>query len=132
IDLIGFFSLYLNAPDETIKEMAKRALDETMKLIVWNSFKGVMNTTYGRTYEENIKTRIQIEPSFVNWISYGEGYATCFGNASSLYAVSDYEPEDYAGECRMEEDEGAVLSYCQGIGQVSVELYRTSKYLTAG
>src|SRR5699024_477829 len=58
IDLIGFFSLYLNAPDETIKEMAKRALDETMKLIAWNSFKGVMNTTYGRTYEENIKTRI--------------------------------------------------------------------------
>lgn len=132
IDLIGFFSLYLNAPDETIKEMAKRALDETMKLIAWNSFKGVMNATYGRTYEENIKTRIQTEPSFVNWISYGEGYATCFGNASSLYAVSDYEPEDYAGECRMEEDEGAVLSYCQGIGQVSVDLYRTSQYLTAG
>ena len=56
--------------------MAKRALDEAMKLIAWNSFKGVMNTTYGRTYEENIKTRIQTEPSFVNWISYGEGCAT--------------------------------------------------------
>ncbi len=132
IDLIGFFTLYLAAPDDSIKDMARRALDETMKLIAWNSFQGVMNTTYGRTYEENIKTRIQTEPNFISWISSGEGYVTFFGNASCLYAVSDYEPEEYGEACRLEEGEGASLSYCQGMGQVSIDVYRTSQYLTAG
>lgn len=132
IDLIGFFTLYLCAPHEEIRKMAKKALDMTIKLIAWNSFEGVMNSTYGRTYEENIKTRIQTEPNFIHWVSFGEGYVTYFGNATCLYAISDYEPENYAEECRLKENQGAVLEYQQGVGKVSISLYRTSEYLTAG
>lgn len=132
IDLIGFFTLYIGAPDEEIRAMAKKALDQTMKLISWNSFEGVMNSTYGRTYEENMKTRIQTEPNFINWISFGEGYVTYYSKAAGLYAISDYEPEDYGGQCSLQEGEGAVLGYLQGMGKVSINTYRTSEYLTAG
>lgn len=132
VDLIGFFTLYLAAPDGEIRAMAKRALDQTFKLIAWNSFEGVMNSTYGRTYEENLKTRIQTEPNFLHWITFGTGYVTYFGSAAALYAISDYEPENYAAECRLQPDEGAALEYRQGVGRVSISVYRTAEYLTAG
>lgn len=132
IDLIGFFTLYIGAPDEEIRAMAKKALDQTIKLVAWNSFEGVMNSTYGRTYEESIKTRIQTEPNFINWISFGEGYVTYYGNAVGLYAISDYEPEDYGAQGRLQEGEGASLEYLQGMGKVSISVYRTNQYITAG
>lgn len=132
IDLLGFFTLYIGAPDEEIRALAKKALDQTMKLIAWNSYEGIMNSTYGRTYEENIKTRIQTEPNFINWISFGEGYVTYYGSATGLYAISDYEPEDYQAQCRLEQGEGSTLEYMQGMGNVSISVYRTNDYLTAG
>ena len=132
IDLIGFFSLYLNAPDEDIRQKAKRALDFTMQVIGFNSFEGVMNTTYGRIYEETIKTRLQVEPNFVSWVSTGRGYCTYYGNATCLYAVSDYEPEDYERECRPQPGQGVVMETDQGIAGVKINTYRTGEYLTAG
>ena len=132
IDLIGFFSLYLNAPDEDIRQKAKRALDFTMQVIGFNSFEGVMNTTYGRIYEETIKTRLQVEPNFVSWVSTGRGYCTYYGNATCLYAVSDYEPEDYERECRPQPGQGVVMETDQGIAGVKINAYRTGEYLTAG
>lgn len=132
IDLIGFFTLYMGAPDPEIRALAKKALDQTMKIIVWNSFEGIMNSTYGRTYEENIKTRIQTEPNFINWISFGEGYVTYYGSATGLYAISDYEPEDYQSQCLLKKGEGSSLEYLQGMNNVSINVYRTREYLTAG
>lgn len=130
IDLIGFFTLYLCAPDTEIRQMAKRALDFTMWLIRVNSFEGVMNSTYGRIYEETIKTRIQVEPNFIHWISTGEGWCTYYGNATCLYAVSDYEPADTVPDGVMQEN--GLLEYTQGIAQVKINIYRTEDYLTAG
>ena len=65
----------------------KKALDFTMQIIGYNSFEGVMNTTYGRIYEETIKTRLQVEPNFVSWVSAGRGFCTYYGNATCLYAI---------------------------------------------
>ena len=132
IDLIGFFSLYLSAPDGEIRQKAENALDFTMQIIGYNSFEGVMNTTYGRIYEETIKTRLQVEPNFVSWVSAGRGFCTYYGNATCLYAISDYEPEDYEMECRPQPGQGVVMEMDQGIAGVKIHTYRTGEYLTAG
>lgn len=131
IDFIGFFTLYLCAPDQEIRKMAKEALDFSMRIVAYNTFAGVMNSTYGRVYENTIKTRIQVETNFINWISYGVGYLTFFGNSAHLYAISDYEPEDFAAECSVKEGEGLTQEIDQGILRLKINTYRTRDYLTA-
>lgn len=131
IDFIGFFTLYLCAPDKEIHDMAKEALDFSMRIVVYNTFGGVMNSTYGRVYENTIKTRIQVETNFINWVSYGKGYLTYFGNSVHLYAISDYVPGDLEAECRVEEGEGLVQEIDQGILRLKIHTFRTKDYHTA-
>lgn len=131
IDFIGFFTLYLCAPDEKIRAMAKKALDFSIRIVTYNTFNGVMNSTYGRVYENTIKTRIQAETNFINWVSFGVGYLTFFGNSVHLYAISDYEPENFAGECSVKEGEGIIQEIDQGILRLKINTYRTKDYLTA-
>lgn len=132
VDFIGFFTLYLCAPDETIRQMAKKALDFSMRIVVYNTFHGVMNSTYGRVYENTIKTRIQVETNFINWVTYGQGFLTFFGNSVHLYAISDYEPDDFMEECRVENGQGLIQEIDQGILRVKINTYRTKDYHTAG
>lgn len=131
IDFIGFFTLYLAAPDEDIRQMAKRALDFTLRIVSYNTFGGVMNSTYGRVYENTIKTRIQVETNFINWVSYGVGYPTFFGNSVHLYSISDYEPGHFDEECRVEDGEGMIQEIDQGILRLKINTFRTTDYLTA-
>lgn len=131
IDFIGFFTLYLCAPDQRLRDMAKRALDFSLRIVAYNTFHGAMSSTYGRTYEKNLKTRIQEETSFLNWVSFGTGYLTFFGNSVNLYAISDYEPEDFAGECGVKEGEGLIQEIEQGILRLKINTYRTKDYFTA-
>ncbi len=131
IDFIGFFTLYLCAPDEKIRNMAKRALDFSMRIVAYNTFNGVMNSTYGRVYENTIKTRIQVETNFINWVSFGTGYLTFFGNSVHLYAISDYEPDDFTAECSVKEGEGITQELDQGILRLKIHTYRTKDYHTA-
>ena len=76
VDLIGFFMLYLMAPDEEVKNRAKNALDFTFKIMEYNSYAGIMCSSYGRAYEETLKARQLVEPNFFSWISHGHGYLT--------------------------------------------------------
>ena len=132
IDFIGFFTLYLAAPDESIRQMAKKALDFTMRIVSYNTFGNVMNSTYGRVYENTIKTRIQVETNFINWVSYGVGYLTFFGSSVCLYAISDYEPAAFDKECQVGDGEGMTQEIDQGILRLKIDTFRTKDYLTAG
>ncbi|MDO4295340.1 MAG: hypothetical protein Q4D90_04165 [bacterium] len=131
IDFIGFFTLYLTAPDADIREMAKRALDFTMRIVSYNTFGKVMNSTYGRVYEGTIKTRIQVETNFIHWIAYGVGYPTFYGSSVHLFAISDYVPGDFDAECAVAEGEGMTQEIDQGILRLKINTFRTQDYLTA-
>lgn len=105
IDLIGFFVLYELAPDENIRKYAKQALDFTFKIVTYNSFNGVMSSSYGRVYEDTLKAREQVEPSFVEWVSYGSGHVNFRSRAVSLYCLSSYTPPAYDQEVALQERE---------------------------
>ncbi len=131
IDFIGFFTLYLCAPDQEIRDMAKRALDFSMRIVACHTYCGVMNATYGRVYENTIKARLQVETNFLQWVSYGHGYLTYFGNSVQLYAISDYEPENFEAEYQAADGEGLVQELDQGLRRVKIHSFRTKDYLTS-
>lgn len=131
VDLIGFFILYLMAPDKDIKELVTKALDFTFKIIAYNSYAGIMCSSYGRAYEETLKVRHLVEPNFLSWITYKEGYLTSGSRAASLYCLTDYVPPAYHEEVKLGEREWISGELDQGINQVKTYFYKTKEYFLA-
>ena len=131
IDLIGFFVLFEMAPDANIKEFAKKALDFTFKVVTYNTFNGIMSSSYGRAYEDTLKAREQVEPSFIEWVSYGTGYVNFRSRAVSLYCLSSYVPPNYDKEAALQEKEWMSVEFDQGINKVKTYFFKTQDYFTA-
>ncbi|MBR8698053.1 hypothetical protein I8F93_10135 [Enterococcus gallinarum] len=85
IDLIGFFSLYTNAPDEEIKDAAKKALDFTFTIMAVNSHGGTLSSTFGRTYEHDLKAMRLGEISNILAIAWDRGNFNYALRASTLF-----------------------------------------------
>ncbi|WP_238916258.1 hypothetical protein [Clostridium sp. YIM B02555] len=133
IDLIGFFSLYLAAPDSDIKEMAKKALDFTFKVIAVNYHGRVLSSTFGRIYEHDIKAMRIGEISNVLAIAWNKGYFNNALRASTLFCMSDYvPPKEYINFIDLMEETAIEANYLQGINKVETYLYKTNAYSLAG
>lgn len=131
IDLIGFFVLYEMAPDAHIRKLAKEAIDFTFKIITYNTFNGIMSSSYGRAYEDTLKAREQVETSFIEWISYGKGFVNSRCRAVSLYCLSTYEPPDYNQEVTLNDKEWMSVELDQGINQIKTYNFKTKDYFIA-
>ncbi len=132
IDMIGFFSLYIAAPDEEIKVLAKQALDYTFKLIAINYHDGTMASTYGRVYEHNLKAMELGEISSVLAIAWNNGYFNNALRVSALFCMSDYEPNSALTEyfCDVPNTE-VQAEYIQGDNQAYTYLFKTKEYSLA-
>ncbi len=128
IDLLGFFVLYELAVDAEIRALTKQALDFTFRLIAHNSFHGVMSASFGRAYEDTLKFRSQTELSFIYHIAFGSGFYTKAGRATTLFALSSYEPEPYHRETMLNNDEWMEITLRQGIRNVDTYLFKTPYY----
>lgn len=132
IDFIGFFSLYIAAPDEEIKKLAKEALDYTFKLIAINYHGGTMASTYGRVYEHNLKAMQLGEISSVIDIAWKKGYFNNSLRASALFSLTDYEPPENLHELlEMRNDQVLHAEYQQGDNHAYTYLYRNNFYSLA-
>lgn len=129
VDLIGFFNLYDLAPDEEIKSLAKKALDFTFKIMALHNFKGILSSSYGRVYEGTLKGRELSAPSFIEWITAGKGFINNNTSSTTLYALSDYEPENYYSDIQLEDDEAMIVSMVQGINENHLTTYATNDYM---
>lgn len=129
IDFIGFFSLYLSAPDEDIKRLASRALDETFTLIAINYNGGTMASSYGRVYEHNLKAMKLGEISSVIEIAWKQGYFNNSLRAGALFALTDYEPPKPIEEllCNAPHDR-LTAEYLQGDNRAQTYLYKQKNY----
>lgn len=92
IDLIALLALHRWADDQHIRSLARRALDGTFQILAVNSFGGVMASSYGRTYFKNLIGRRVGEAAAINFIAFGSGYLNHHSFATTLFALSDYEP----------------------------------------
>ena len=128
IDLLGFFTLFELAPDPEIKEMTKRALDFTFRLISLNCMQGVMSCSFGRCYEDTLKFRSLSEISFLSFVAFGEGYTTPNNRSVALFALSSYEMEEYTKEVHLETMNWMEICLQQGQAEVNTYLFRTNFY----
>lgn len=130
IDLIGFFTLYNSAPDQNIKELAKKALDFCFQIIAINSFGKNYASTYGRVYEHNLKNIPLSEIASLSKVAFDIG---CFNDALRdvvPFALSDYEPNiDLAKMFIPTKPEH--FEYIQGINKAHSYIYKTPEYAMA-
>lgn len=131
IDLIGFFVLYEMAPDDSLRRLARRALDFTFKIVSYNSFNGIMSSSFGRAYEDTLKAREQVEPSFLQWVAYGEGVVNFRSRAVSLFCLSGYEPPNFLEETAVGPGRWMSMELDQGAGRVKTFNFKTRDYFIA-
>ncbi|MBY0145028.1 hypothetical protein [Neobacillus niacini] len=128
IDLIGFFSLYEAAPDENIRDLAKKALDLTFEIIAVNLHGKTMATTYGRVYEHDLKAMELGEVSNLAFITWKKGNLNTAMRSTALFCISDYIPPQL-DQYFVEDDSKAILTqYIQGIKQVYTYNFKTKNY----
>ncbi len=133
IDLIGFFSLYNAAPDEDIRKRAAKALDFTFKIIAVNHHGGTLSSTFGRTYEHDLKAMRLGEISNLLAIAWDAGHFNYALRASTLFCLSDYlPPDEYLTYLHLDQDEYLTANYLQGINKVETYLYKCRDYSIAG
>ena len=133
IDLIGFFSLYNSAPDQEIRELAKEALDFTFKIMAINHHGKVMSSTFGRTYEHDLKAMRLGEISNLFAIAWNKGYFNYALRASTVFCLSDYEPpKEFLAYIDLSDNQELTANYIQGVNQVETYLYKCSDYSLAG
>lgn len=129
IDLIGLFMLYDYAPDNDIRDMAKKGLDFTFKILAYNNFNGILSSSYGRTYEHSLKGRELTETSFIEWISCGKGFVNFKNNSITSYCLSSYEPpSEYYDDVSIQKGEDVELTFTQGINETNIYSYKTNDY----
>ncbi len=128
IDLIGFFVLYEMAPDASIRSLAKEGLDFTFRIMMMNSFQGIMSSSYGRSYEDTLKAREQVEPCFLEWVAYGSGFVNFRSRAVSLFCLSSYEPPVLEESGQVSGREWLSVELDQGINKVKTYSFRTAEY----
>ncbi len=131
IDSLGFATLYAQAEDREIHEMAEKALEMMFRLLALASFDGVFSTTSGRTYLKELMGNYSNCPSFINWIGYGIGNQSHAGKGAVPLLFSDYKPSDDNLKYHKVE-KGKALSWkaTHGYnGYADVTVYKTSSYL---
>lgn len=131
VDLIGFFLLDLLAPDEDIRALTRQGLDLTFRIMEYNSFHGVMASSFGRAYEETLKGYQLVEPNFITWITYGQGTFTSGSRAATLYCISSYLPPACYKEVQVGRKQWLTLEWDQGAAGVKTYSCRTNEYLMA-
>lgn len=130
IDLIGLFSLYNSAPDENIKQLAKKGLDFCFQIIAFNSFGKNYASTYGRVYEHNLKNMSMSEITSLSKIAFNIGYFNDALRDAAPFALSDYEPDEKLKKYFIPQ-KPVKFEYIQGINKAHTYLYKTSEYSMA-
>ncbi|MCH4886999.1 hypothetical protein EZV73_05435 [Acidaminobacter sp. JC074] len=128
IDLIGFFALFDMAPDQEIVEYAGRALDFSFELMATYNFHGVMNASYGRIYEGNLKGRHTSGPTVLEWVTSGKGFVNFHSHSTIAYAMSSYIPPNYYDRLKLSSGQANEIIHTQGVREAKIYTYATDDF----
>ncbi|MEG1925346.1 MAG: hypothetical protein RR415_06335 [Ruthenibacterium sp.] len=129
IDMIAFFALYDMVKDPEIKKLAKEALDKTFGIFGANSYKGIVAASYGRIYFKNLIGRRTSESTALNFIASGQGYFNQHCFATTLFALSSYEPSSQIMDMYYVKPEGKVTKSIEGEELVNLYSFKTPDYI---
>lgn len=133
IDVLGLANLYDMAASPAIKESARLALDSVFYYTAVNGFHGILASTFGRSYEKELKGNYINGTSSMCWIGWGIGYLNQSGKASVSFCLSDYTPPaEYAAYMSVPENQSMVFRNTQGyMGHADLYTYKTNRGILA-
>ena len=129
VDVLGIGTLYnLTDKESSLHKKAKKALDMIFFSLAINAHKGAVMTSFGRTYEKEMKGNYNAGTTSLLYIAYNAGYLNraCIGYISLV--LGDYEaPKEYRHYGVIEKGREMIFENTQGFeGHVNLYLYKDS------
>lgn len=132
VDVHGLATIY-NITDDTdeLHQKAKRALDMICYSLAVNEHNNAVMTSFGRTYEKEMKGNYEAGTTALLYLFYNSGYLTRSGIGNISVALGDYEaPAEYRQYIELEEDENLIFENTQGFEQhVNLYLHKNNHVL---
>ena len=132
VDVLGIGTLYnLTEPGSALHEKAKRAMDMIFYSLCLNSHKGAVMTSFGRTYEKEMKGNYNAGTTSLLYVSYCAGYLNRACNGVLPLVLGDYEaPVEYRKYACLKDKQYLIYQNTQGFEQhVNLYLYKNADVL---
>lgn len=130
VDVFTYITLYSLCEDSEIKELARKALNCTFEMYAYNSFKGVMGTSNGRTYNKDILGNECMAGNSQMWLAWGVGCLNRRISPAMYIAMSDYVPSGEFSDVASGNFSGRLIrEKTEGTLEVPTYLCKTSRYI---
>lgn len=132
VDVLGIGTLY-NLTDEKdpLHQKAEKALNMIFYSLAVNAHKGAVMTSFGRSYEKEMKGNYNAGTTSLLYVAYNAGYLNraCIGYLPLV--LGEYQPpKEYQKYLTLEEEEEMIFQNTQGFeNHVNLYLYKNSKVL---
>lgn len=132
VDVLGLGTLFNLTPEgHPLHQKAKRALDMVFYALCVNEHKGAIMTSFGRTYEKEMKGNYNAGTTGLLYVAYNAGYITRGGIGYLSIALGDYEaPQEYAAYLKLQGTQELIHQNTQGYEKhVNLYLYKNEDVL---
>ena len=129
VDVLGLGTLYnLTEPGSEFHQKAKRALDMIFYSLRVNAHKGAVMTSFGRSYEKELKGNYNAGTTSLLYLAYGDGYLNRACNGCIPLALGDYAaPEVFKPYGALKENQELIFRNTQGFEKhVNLYLYKNA------
>lgn len=116
IDAVGLLHIYDMAESDELKQKAKQAMDLLFYYVTVHSYQGRMMSTFGRSYEKELKGHYVAGTTSMCWIGYGVGNMNAYSVSNVIFSLTDYAPPAAYREYLQPDGKGFVFRYEQGAG----------------
>ncbi len=132
VDVLGIGTLYnLTEEDNPLHKKAQKALDMIFYSLTVNAHKGAVMTSFGRSYEKEMKGNYNAGTTSLLYVAYNAGYLNraCIGYISLI--LGNYEPPmEFKKYAVIDEKEELIFENTQGFeNHVNLYLYKNNRAL---
>lgn len=132
VDVLGIGTLYnLTEEDNPLHKKAQKALDMIFYSLTVNAHKGAVMTSFGRSYEKEMKGNYNAGTTSLLYVAYNAGYLNraCIGYISLI--LGNYEPPmEYKKYAVIDEEDELIFENTQGFeNHVNLYLYKNNRAL---
>jgi hypothetical protein len=126
IDLIGIIAVLLTDRDSDVAQKAEQALQYSLNIIEKHNFKGVVSSTYGRSYTKSLLGARTMGTSFLLWVISGHGFVNQNSWAETLICL--FDPDFLSQNEKKKDSLPNLIQERQGQLQVPLTDYITENY----
>lgn len=91
VDMVSYFTLLELTEDQTVRSLAKKALDYTFTLFASMCHRGMLNGASGRVYARDLLASRTQDANAITYIAWDGGNPS-FSSAALFFSLSSYEP----------------------------------------